>query len=84
MRIHEFSELGDGVTDLRHKLLNGRTGHPEGILQGGVAVTSGEMSEGHCQLYSWTHGISHQVPVPLASVCCSDPLLQALPGLAKP
>ena len=37
---------GDSVTDLRHKLLDGRTGHPESILQGGVAVTSGEMSEG--------------------------------------
>ena len=31
---------GDSVTDLRHKLLNGLTGHPEGILQSGVAVTS--------------------------------------------
>ena len=40
----------DSVTDLRHKVLDGRTGHPEGILQGGVAITSGEMSEGYCQL----------------------------------
>ena len=32
---------GDSVTDLRHKLLDGRTGQPEGILQSGVAVTSG-------------------------------------------
>ena len=34
---------GDSVTDLRHKLLDGRTGHPESILQNGVAITSGEM-----------------------------------------
>ena len=63
---------GDSVTDLRPKLLDGRTGHPESILQSGVAVTSGEMSEGYCQIDSWTHWI-----------CCTDPLLQALPGLAK-
>ena len=31
---------GDSVTDLRHKLFDGRTGHPEGILQGGVDVTN--------------------------------------------
>ena len=57
--------LGDSVTDLRHKLLDVRTGHLESILQSGVAVTSGEMSEGYCQLDSWTHGISHQGLVPL-------------------
>ena len=96
---------GDSVTDLRHKLLDGQTGHPESILQSGVAVTSGEISEGYCQLYSWTHWISRQGSVPLelgsdsllqlltevrrhligalASVCCNDPLVEALPGLAK-
>ena len=67
---------GDSVTDLRNKFLDGRTGHPEGILQGGVGVTSGKMSEGYCQLYSWTHGISHQGPVPLE--LSSDSLLQLL------
>ena len=41
---------GDSITDLRHKFLDGRTGHPEGILQSGVAVTSGEMLKG---LDSW-------------------------------
>ena len=68
--------LGDSITDLRHKLLDGWTGHPESILQGGVAVTSGEMSEGYCQLDSWTHRISHQGPVPLE--LSSDSLLQLL------
>ena len=67
---------GDSVTDLRHKLLDGRTGHPEAILQGGVAVTSGEMSEGYCQVDSWTHWISHQGPVPLE--LSSNCLLQLL------
>ena len=38
----------DSVTDLRHKLVDGQTGHPEGILQGGVAVSSGQMSESDC------------------------------------
>ena len=71
---------GDSVTDLRHKLLDGRTGHPESILQGGVAVTSGEMSEGYCQLHSWTHGIS-QGPVPLK--LSSDSLLQLLIKLRR-
>ena len=42
----------DSVTDLRHKLVDGQTGHPEGILQGSVAVSSGQMSEGDCQLES--------------------------------
>ena len=45
---------GDHVTDLRHKLLNDSTDHPERILQSGVAVTSGEMSEGYCQLQGAT------------------------------
>ena len=57
-------------------VLNGLTGHPEGIVQGGVAVSSGEMSEGSCQLYSWTHRISHQGPVPLE--LSSGSLLQFL------
>ena len=67
---------GYSVTDLRHKLLDGQTGHPESILQGGVAVISGEMSEGYCQLHSWTHGISHQGPVPLE--LSSNSMLQLL------
>ena len=67
---------GDSITDLRHKLLDGHTGHHEIILQGGVAVINGEMSEGHCQIYAWTHGISHQGPVPLE--LSSDSLLQLL------
>ena len=56
---------GDSFMDLRHKLLEGHTGHPESILQSGVAVTSGEMFEGYCQLHTWTHWISHQGSVPL-------------------
>ena len=55
---------GDSITELRHKLLDGQTGHPESILQSGVAVTSGEISEGYCQLHSWTHEMSHQGPIP--------------------
>ena len=64
---------GDSFTDLRYKLLDGLTGHPESILQSGVAVTSGEMCEGYCQLDSWTHRISHQDHVPLE--LSSDSLL---------
>ena len=41
----------NSVTDLRYKV-DGGTGHPESILQGGVAVSSGQMSEGDCQLHS--------------------------------
>ena len=65
--LHHLISIGpDGsVTDLRHKLIDGQTGQPEGILQGDVTVTIGEMSKGYCQLDSWTHGISHQGPVPL-------------------
>ena len=70
---------GDSVTDLRHKLFDGRTGHPENTLQSGVAVTSGKMSEGYCQLDSWTHWISHQGLVPLE--LSSDSLLQLLEEL---
>ena len=72
---------GDSVTDLRHKLLDGWTGHPESILQSGVAVASGEMSEGYCQLHSWTDGICHQGPVPLE--LSSDSLLQLLIKLRR-
>ena len=72
---------GDSVTDLWHKLLNGQTSHPESILQSGVAVTSGKMSEGYCQLDSWTDGISHQGPVPLE--LSSDSLLQLLIELRR-
>ena len=61
--------------------LDGRTGHPESILQSGVAVTSGEMSEGYCQLHSWTHGISHQGSVPLE--LGNDSLLQHLKELRR-
>ena len=80
---HHLISIGpvDSVTDLRHKLLDGRTGHPESILQSGVAVTNGEMSEGYCQLYSWTHGISHQGPVPLE--LSSDSLFQLLIKLRR-
>ena len=56
---------GDRVADLRHKLVDGRPGHPEGILQGGVAVSTGQVSEGDCQFESWTQGLSHPGPLPL-------------------
>ena len=72
---------GDSVTDLRHKLLDGQTGHPKNILQSGVAVTSGEMTEGYRQLDSWTHGISHQGLVPLE--LSSYSLLQLLIELRR-
>ena len=80
---HHLNSVGpdDSVTDLGHKLVDGRTGHPEGILQGGIAVTSGEMSEGYCHLDSWTHRISHQGPVPLE--ISSDSLLQFLIELSR-
>ena len=51
----------DSVTDLGHKLVDDRTGYPEGILQGGVAISSGQMSEGDCQLESWNQGLAHLV-----------------------
>ena len=65
--LHHLVSIGpdDSVTDLRHKLVDGQTGHPEGILQGGVAVSSGQISEGDCQLESWTPGLSHPGPLPL-------------------
>ena len=69
------------ASDLRHKLLDDLTGHPESILQSGVAVASGEMSEGYCQLDSWTHWISHQGPVPLE--LGSESLLQLLTELRQ-
>ena len=69
---------GDSVTDLRHKLLDGRTGPPENILQSGVAVTFLEMSEGYYQLHSWTHLILIKV-VSLSS----DALLQLLIELRR-
>ena len=72
---------GDSITYLRHKLLDGLTGHTEDILQGGVAVTRGKMSGGYCQLNSWTHRISHQSPVPLQ--LSSDCLLQLLIELKR-
>ena len=72
---------GDSITDLQHKLLDGWTGHPGSILQSGVAVTSGEMSERHCQLDSWTDRISHQGPIPLE--LSSDSLLQLLIELRR-
>ena len=48
--LHHLISIGpdDNVTDLRHKLVDGRTGHPKSILQGGVAISSGQMSEGDC------------------------------------
>ena len=67
----------DSVTDLRHKAVDGGTGHPESILQGGVAGYSGQMSEGDCQLHSLTHEISHPGPVPLE--LSSDSLLRRHP-----
>ena len=80
---HHLISIGpnDSVTDLRHKLIDGRIGHPEGILQDGVAISSGQMSEGHCQLDSWTHRISHHGPVPLE--LRSDSLLQLLKELRR-
>ena len=36
--------LDDSVADLRHKLIDGRPCHPESILQGWVAVSTGQVS----------------------------------------
>ena len=71
---------GESITNLRHKLFDGRTRHSESILQSGVAVTSGKMS-GYCLLHSWTHWISHRGPVPLE--LSSDSLLQLLTELRQ-
>ena len=51
---HHLISIGidDSVTDLRHKLVNGETLHSESILQGGIAVSSGQTAEGDCQLDS--------------------------------
>ena len=80
---HHLPSIGpdDSVTDLRHKVVDGGTRHPGSILQGGVAVSSGQMSEGDCQLYSWTHRISHPGPVPLELSSAS--LLQLLKELRQ-
>ena len=81
--LHHLISIGpnDSVTDLRHKVFDGGTGYPESILQGGVAVSSGQMSEGDCQLHSWTRGISHPGPVPLE--LRSGSLLQLLKELRR-
>ena len=80
---HQLISIGpnDSVTDLRHKVVDGGTVHPESLLQGGVAVSSGQMSEGDCQLHSWIYGISHPGPVPLE--LSSDSLLQLLKELRR-
>ena len=56
---------GDSVADLRHKLIHDRPCHPGSILQGWVAVSTGQVSKGDCQLESWTQGVSHPGPLPL-------------------
>ena len=61
---------------LMDKLVDGRTGHPEDILQGGVAVSTSQVSEVDCQLESWTHGVSHLGPLPLE--LSSDSLFQLM------
>ena len=71
----------DSITEIRHKAGDGGTGHPESILEGDVAVSSGKMSEGDCQLHSWTHRIPHPGPVPLE--LSSDSLLQLLKELRQ-
>ena len=78
---HHLISIGpdDSIADLRHKLVDGRAGHPEGKLQGGVAVSTGQVSEGDCQLESWTQGLSHPGPLPL--VLRSESLLQLLKQL---
>ena len=55
----------DSIADLRHKLVDGRPSHPEGILLDGVAVSTGHVSEGDCQFQSWIQGLSHPRPLPL-------------------
>ena len=55
----------DSVADLRHKLIDGQPCHPESILQGWVAVSTGQVFSGDCQLQSWTKGFSHPGPLPL-------------------
>ena len=79
--LHHLTSIGpdDSVTELRHKLVDSRTALPESTLQGGIAVSSSQMSEGHCQLDPWAHRISHPGPVPLE--LGSDSLLQLLKEL---
>ena len=64
---HHLISIGpdDIVTDLRHKLIDGRPCHPESKLQGWVAVSTGQVSKGDRQLQSWTRGVSHPGPLPL-------------------
>ena len=65
--VHHLILIGpdDSIADLRHKLADGRPCHPESILQGWVAVSTGQVSEGDCQFGSWTQGLSHPGPLPL-------------------
>ena len=76
--LHHLTSIGhdDSVTDLGHKVVDGGIGHLESILQGSVAVSSGQMSEGDCQPHLRTQGISHPGSVPLE--LSRDSLLQLL------
>ena len=43
---HHLISIGpdDSIADLRHKLIDGRPCHPESILHGWVAVSTGQVS----------------------------------------
>ena len=73
---HHLISIGpdDSIADLRHKLIYGRPRHPESKLQGWVAVSTGQVSQGDCQLQSWTQGVSH--PGPLSLDLRAESLLQ--------
>ena len=55
----------DSVVDLRDKPIDGRPCHPESILQGWVAVSTGQVSLADCQLESCTQRVSHPGSLPL-------------------
>ena len=68
----------DSIADFRHELVDGQPDHPEGKLQGGVAFSTGQVSDGDCQLESFTQG-SHPDPLPLE--LSRESLLQLLKHL---
>ena len=64
---HHLISIGpdDSFAHLWHKLIYSQPYHPENILKGWVALSTGQVSQGDRQLQSWTQGVSHPGPLPL-------------------
>ena len=66
----------DSIADLMHTLVGGRPCHPEGKLQGGVAISTGQVSEGDHKLESWTWSLSSRSSPSGAQELISAPALE--------